>query len=86
MDKISKEELMKKLGLSEEEMEKVVGGYSEDISCEEYCLLMQRRRAQRCDDWADEGAPKELVDECHFNVTRHFLDCPEKCEAGEITP
>ena len=36
MEKINKEELMKKLSLTEEELEKVVGG----LSCEEQCLFL----------------------------------------------
>ena len=36
MEKITKEELMKKLNLTEEELEKVVGG----LSCEEQCLFL----------------------------------------------
>ena len=79
MEKISKEELMKKLNLTEEELEKVAGG--ENISCEEFCWQQTKELSLACDRGIEYGASKEWIDECNEYATRMGFKCYDSCNA-----
>ena len=57
MEKINKEELMKKLNLTEEELEKVAGGSSEkfDFACFSMCVL-EGLSDLECYEWCNKNA------------------------------
>lgn len=48
MEKINKEELMKKLNLTEEEMEKVAGGDIIDVECRNSCTSQKAEVLATC--------------------------------------
>ena len=48
MEKINKEELMKKLNLTEEEMEKVAGGDIIDVECRNRCISQKAEVLATC--------------------------------------
>ena len=81
MEKISKEELMKKLNLSDEGLEKVTGGSPDGDHCRDHCWQSALYKDITCSQLDKEGAPREVIESCERSIsTRYYAcmaDCPE---------
>ena len=71
MEKISKEELMKKLNLSEEDLMKVAGGEGND-ECRQGCTNAFLRCQKSCAGFSD-------PDMCMNACTEGLIRCRERC-------
>ena len=84
MEKINKEELMKKLNLTEEELEKVAGGtmVNSVASCREYCDDLDIKQMDTCEQMYQDHiiTTREGLDECIMSSYTSHINCLKACE------
>ena len=80
MDKITKEELMKKLNLTEEKLAKVAGGtlVNSVASCKQNCDDREIAEMHQCEEMFLDN--KEELDKCIMSLTISHYNCVKSCE------
>ena len=76
MDKITREELMKKLNLTEEEQEKVAGGYY-DVECGHWCIYLRDTAMAGCLADYDEDDYRYRI--CVIKAQNIENECQSEC-------